>query len=192
MYCMFVWFRKILISRILARPEDCAICEPSQTPSVPVPFARPKYPISTDPSYHRQAHPRSPKRAHRRPSYSSAHLEENGHEKGHQEDANWGRRCDQAWEHFQQYRRSWGQTGQQHTRTVGTYGENWYHWIDIKKVNIGIDSKFVVIPRIVQIPAKKNHILNRVDLGWSANYGKRCRIRDTTRITLANPLDNQC
>jgi hypothetical protein len=50
-------------------------------------------------------------------------------------------------------------------------------------------AKIVVIPRIVQIPARKDHILNRITLGRSAECGKKCRIRDTTRITLADPLD---
>jgi hypothetical protein len=68
--------------------EDCAICEPSQTPSVD-PIFRPKSLTSTDPSYHPRVHPRNPKWVHQHPSYSLAHLEENGHRKGHQGAANW-------------------------------------------------------------------------------------------------------
>jgi hypothetical protein len=78
-------------SRVLVRPEDCAICEPSRTPSVLDPKFRPKYPTSTDPSSHRQVHPHSPKWARLRPSYSSAHLKENGHGKDHQGVAYCGR-----------------------------------------------------------------------------------------------------
>ena len=76
---------------ILVRPENCAICEPSQTPSVLDPMFHSKYPTSTDPPFHRRAHPRNSKWVHLRLSYSLAHLEENGRGKGHQGAANCGR-----------------------------------------------------------------------------------------------------
>jgi hypothetical protein len=81
---------------ILVRPEDCAICGPSRTPSVLDPIFRPKCPPSTDPSFHRRVHPHNPKWPHLRPSYSSAHLEENGHGKGHRGAADCGQRRDRV------------------------------------------------------------------------------------------------
>lgn len=39
------------------RPEDCAICEPSQTPSVLDPIFHPKCPTLTDPPFHLRVHP---------------------------------------------------------------------------------------------------------------------------------------
>ena len=58
----------------------------------------------------------------------------------------------------------------------------------MKNANIGIDSKLVVIPRVVQITSKQYHILNRVNLGRSAKLCKGCRICDSPWIPSADPL----
>jgi hypothetical protein len=58
--------------------------------------------------------------------------------------------------------------------------------------NIGIDRKLVVIPCIMQIAAKQNDVLNRVNFGLSPNVFNGCRIRDKTRVTFSDPLDIEC
>lgn len=55
-----------------------------------------------------------------------------------------------------------------------------------------MDTKFVVIPCIVQITPKQHHVLDRVDFGRAAEFGKARRIRDTAWIALVDPLDIQC
>jgi len=71
---------------ILVRPGNCAVYEPSRTPSAPCLLRRLRYPASTNSLNYHQAHLRGPLE---HLSYSSAQLEGNGPSKVSQEDANW-------------------------------------------------------------------------------------------------------
>ena len=55
-----------------------------------------------------------------------------------------------------------------------------------------MDGKHVAVPCIMQIASEEDRVLNRVDLGGTAEVKKRCGIRDKIGIAFVDPLDTGC
>jgi len=62
----------------------------------------------------------------------------------------------------------------------------------MENANVWMYGEHVAVPCIMQIASKEDRILNRVDLGGTAEIDKRRGIRDKIGITFVDPLDTGC